>query len=156
MGKPQQPLFVVLSLLAVGLGIIDLTMRSPFLILYEGVAANLIFAALFAVGAMQRRPLVQDFAERAADRSFARGDKTIPRFFRAFTWAWALYFLLRAGVCLATALIFPLETALAVRAVFATVTMVGMIAASFLGKQVYFFCLRRGLLGASGVTNTNS
>lgn len=141
-------LFLVLAAISVTLGLIDLALSSPMLVLYEGVATNTIMAVLFAGGAIRQRPLVQDFAERAAGRSFA-DEPGIVRFFRAFTWAWAIYFAIRALFCFATAMILPLQSALAARAVFAGVTMIVMVAFSIRGREVYFWCVRRGWLPSS-------
>ncbi len=139
--EPQRPLFLGLAGLSVVLGIVDLAATTPFAIAYEGVATNLIFAALFAFGAVRAKPLMQEFAE-AARGPFTADDAGRTRFFRALGWLWAAYFLARALLCLVTALTMPLAEALVVRSVSAIVTVVPMIALSIGGRRV-FMALRR-------------
>lgn len=136
-------LFIGLSAMSIALGLVDLALTSPVAIRFEGVATNLLFAALFAGGSLRAKPLMQEFAE-AARGPFAQEDAGRTRFFRAMGWLWAAYFVSRAGVCLMTALWLPLPQALAVRSAYALGTIVPMVAISMSGKRAFLALRRRG------------
>jgi hypothetical protein len=146
-GVPMQPLFLALSALAIATGIIDLIAVTPFAIRYEAVATNLIFAALFAWGALSDPPLMQRFAEASRGAAFDGEDTGRTRFFRGFAWLWAGYAGGRALLALLTGLWLPLAQALAVRAIVGTVSMVAMIALSLSARRLFMVLRARGWWG---------
>jgi len=60
---------------------------------------------------------------------------------------WSSYFFIKAAVYLWLGLILPLERALALRVVIGNVSLVAMLALSFLGgRRLFFLCRWLGLL----------
>jgi intracellular septation protein A len=137
-------IYVVTSTLAVVFGAIDLYAANPFMIKYEAVITNAVTGIFFVLGARGEKSMLQEMAERRQqfpDRSDVR------YFFRLFTLFWASYFFIKAGVYLWLGLILPLERALALRVIIGNVSLVAMLALSFLGgRRLFFLCRWLGLL----------
>ncbi len=124
-------------------GAIDLWARTPFMIRYEGAIINLLTAAAFAVGASGREPLVMTIArKRRPDIPVDRPE--VLRFFRAFTYAWALYFVARAITFLWIMATFPLVQAAAIRTAVAWISLGAMMLVSINGRRVFDACQRLG------------
>lgn len=141
--KPFPPIWLFANGAALVFGVIDLWASSPFMIRYEGAIMNLLTAAAFAVGALGREPLVMTFArKRRPDISVERPE--VVRYFRAFTYAWALYFVARAATFLWIMTTFPLIQALVIRTVVAWVSLGVMLLISANGRHVFDACQRLG------------
>lgn len=137
------PLWLFANGAALVFGVIDLWAQTPFMIRYEGAIINLLTAGAFAVGAMGREPLVMQFARRrSADIPVNRPE--LLHFFRAFTLAWALYFVARAAAFLWIMNRFPLVEAIAIRAVVGWVSLGVMLLISINGRRVFALCRRLG------------
>jgi uncharacterized membrane protein len=142
--RPFPPLWWLANGAALIFGAIDLWARTPFMIRYEGALINLITAGAFAIGALGPEPLVLRIArQHKPDIPVDRAE--VVRFFRAFTIAWALYFVARAGAFLWIMSAFPLAEALAIRAAVAWTTLGTMLLASFNGRRVFEACQWLGL-----------
>lgn len=137
------PLWLLVNGSALVFGAIDLWARTPFMIRYEGAIINVLTAAFFVVGASGREPLVLRIARQRKPNIPADRPEVV-RFFRAFTLAWALYFVARAGAFLWIMSAFPLAQALAIRAVVSWVSIGVMLFASFNGRRVFDMCQRLG------------
>jgi uncharacterized membrane protein len=142
--RPFPPIWLLANGAALVFGAIDLWARSPFMIRYEGAIMNLLTAAAFAAGALGREPLVMTFARRRRPGISAERPEVV-RFFRAFTYAWALYFLARAATFLWVMTTFPLVQALLIRTVVAWVSLGAMLLTSINGRRVFDACQRLGL-----------
>jgi uncharacterized membrane protein len=142
--RPFPPLWLLANGAALVFGAIDLWARTPFMIRYEGAIINLMTAAVFLVGASGREPLVLRIA-RQRKPDIPAGRPEVVRFFRAFTLAWALYFVARAGAFLWIMSAFPLAKALAIRAAVSWVSIGVMLLLSFNGRRVFDACQRLGL-----------
>lgn len=141
--RPFPPLWLLANGAALVFGCIDLWARTPFMLRYEGAILNLLTAAVFAAGASGREPLVMSFARRRRpDIPIERPE--IVRFFRAFTYAWALYFIVRAAAFLWIMTAFPLIQAAAIRTVVAWVSLGAMLLVSINGRHVFDLCQRFG------------
>lgn len=145
---PITKLYIVTSGLTLVFGSIDLFSESPFMLAYEAVVTNLLTGGFFVVGALGKRPLVQELAEQRAGETFAdRPDYTL--FFRAFTLFWAAYFLLKSVVYFWMAWNLPLVQAMAIRTVAGTASMgVMVLISAFLGPRLFDFGKKRGWLPA--------
>lgn len=141
--RPFPPLWLFANGAALLFGAIDLWAHTPFMIRYEGAIINLITAGAFAFGAFGPEPLVLRIArQRKPDIPADRPE--VIRFFRAFTIAWALYFVARAGAFLWIMSAFPLVQALAIRTAVAWISLGFMLLASFNGRRVFAACQRLG------------
>jgi len=134
--RPFPPLWWLANGAAMLFGAIDLWAHTPFMIRYEGAIINLTTAGAFVLGAFGSEPLVLRIARQRkpdipADRPEVIG------FFRAFTMAWALYFVARAGAFLWIMSAFPLAQALAIRTAVAWTSLGVMLLASFNGRRVF-------------------
>lgn len=142
--RPFPPLWLFANGAAVIFGIVDLWARTPFMLRYEGAIFNLLTAAFFAAGALGHEPLVMTFArQRRPDIPFKRPE--IVRFFRAFTYAWAVYFVAKAAVVLWIMTHFPLIEAASIRTVFGWVSLGAMMLVSLNGRRVLVACQRLGI-----------
>lgn len=142
--RPFPPLWLFANGAALVFGAIDLWARTPFMLRYEGAIINLLTAAAFAVGASGREPLVMTIARKRRP-SIPTGQPEVLRFFRAFTYAWALYFVARAIAFLWIMTTFPLIQAAAIRTVVAWVSLGAMMLVSINGRRVFDACQRHGL-----------
>lgn len=141
--RPFPPLWLLANGASLVFGCIDLWAHTPFMIRYEGTIINLATAAVFAIGATGREPMVMTFARRRRpDIPLDRPE--IVRFFRAFTYAWALYFVARAAAFLWIMTAFPLTHAAAIRTMTAWVSLGAMILVSVKGRHVFDLCQRLG------------
>ncbi len=141
--RPFPPLWLLANGAALVFGCIDLWARTPFMLRYEGAILNLLTATVFAAGASGREPLVMAFARRRRpDIPVERPE--IVRFFRAFTCAWALYFVARATAFLWIMTTFPLIQATAIRTVVAWASLGAMLLLSINGRHVFDLCQRLG------------
>ena len=141
--RPFPPLWLLANGAALVFGAIDLWAQTPFMIRYEGAILNLLTAGVFLVGASGQEPLVLRIArQRKPDIPADRPE--VVHFFRAFTLAWALYFVARAGAFLWIMSAFPLAQALAIRAVVSWGSIGVMLLASFNGRRVFDACQRLG------------
>lgn len=139
--QPFPPIWLIGNGGAIVFGFIDLYARTPFMIRYEGVVLNLVWAVAFAIGAFGREPLVLRFARSRAPDIPDRPE--VIRFFRTFTMAWCLFFVIRAATLLWIMHRFALAEAIAIRAAFSWISMGGMLLVSFHGRRVFDLC--RGL-----------
>jgi intracellular septation protein A len=142
--KPVTRIYVLTSTLAVVFGAIDLYAANPFMIKYEAVITNTVTGIFFVLGARGEKSMLQEMAER---RQQFPDRPDVRYFFRLFTLFWASYFFIKAAVYLWLGLILPLERALALRVVIGNVSLVAMLALSFLGgRRLFFLCRWLGLL----------
>ncbi|GAA4496153.1 hypothetical protein GCM10023158_17020 [Gluconacetobacter tumulicola] len=137
------PLWLLANGAALVFGCIDLWARTPFMIRYEGAIINLLTAAAFAVGASGREPIVMTFARRRRPEIPVERPEIIC-FFRAFTYAWALYFVARAAAFLWIMTAFPLVQAAAIRTMIAWTSLGAMLLVSINGRHVFALCQRFG------------
>jgi intracellular septation protein A len=141
---PVTRIYLLTSALAVVFGGIDLLATNPFMIKYEAVITNVATGIFFAAGARGEKSLIQEVAEK---RNTFPDRADIRQFFRLFTLFWAAYFFVKAAVYLWLGMIFPLEQALALRAVLGGVSLACMFGISiFLGRPLFFLCRWLGLL----------
>jgi intracellular septation protein A len=142
---PVTRIYVLSTTLAIVFGAIDLMAASPFMLRYEAVITNLAFGAFFVAGSRGEKSLIQELAEkRRAEPIPNRPD--VRRFFQLFTLFWAGYFFLKAAVYLWLGEILPLEQAMALRGIIGGVSLAAMIALSFQGQRLFFFCRWLGIL----------
>jgi len=142
--KPVTRIYVLTSTLAVVFGAIDLYAANPFMIKYEAVITNTVTGIFFVLGARGEKSMLQEMAER---RQQFPDRPDVRYFFRLFTLFWSSYFFIKAAVYLWLGLILPLERALALRVVIGNVSLVAMLALSFLGgRRLFFLCRWLGLL----------
>ena len=140
--RPFPPLWVVMNGAAIVFGAIDLWAQTPFMVRYEGTVINLGFAAAFAIGAFGREPVVMQFARQRSPDIPSRPEYI--RYFRAFSIAWSLYFVLRAAAFLWIMVRYPLVEALAIRTVAGWVSIGVMMLISFNGRLAFQLCQRLG------------
>src|SRR5215469_3454473 len=142
--KPVTRIYVLTSTLAVVFGAIDLYAANPFMIKFEAVITNTVTGVFFVLGARGEKSMLQEMAER---RQQFPDRPDVRYFFRLFTLFWASYFFIKAAVYLWLGLTLPLERALALRVVIGNVSLIAMLALSFLGgRRLFFLCRWLGLL----------
>lgn len=84
-------IYVLSTVLTVGVRRPRPVLRRPVDVRYEAVITNLVTGLAFAAGAGGSTPLLQDIAARQQGAPFPdRAD--VRRFFELFTLAWACYF----------------------------------------------------------------
>jgi uncharacterized membrane protein len=135
-------LYVLISGLTVGFGAIDLVSNTPFMLKYEAVITNIVIGFMLVAGARGSRPIVMEVAEQQHGEPFPDRPNII-RFYQIFTLVWAVYFFAKAGFYLVLGQMMPMTEAMAVRSVFGTVSMAGMMAFSILRGRWLFLLLRR-------------
>ena len=146
-GKRFTRLYLVVSGLTLGFGAVDLYARTPFLLIYEAPITNILTGAAFVVGAFGEKPMVQELAEQRPGAAIPQTNE-MRRFFRIFTFVWAGYFFLKAGVYLWIAAILPMTQALALRSLIGSISLGLLIALSATqGRRLFFLCRRLGWLG---------
>lgn len=144
--QPLPPIWLIANGAAILFGLIDLYARTPFMIRYEGAIFNLGWAVAFAVGTFGKEPLVLQFARHRSPDIPDRPE--IIRFFRAFTIAWSLFFVMRAVAFLWIMDGYPLARAIAIRAAFGWISMGVMVLISFNGRRVFELCQSLGFFTA--------
>ncbi len=76
-------------------GGLDLYLQEPYFMKYEASITNLLFAIFFGMSILKDKSIVQEFAETQGRTSSETSvDKSF--FFKMFTFAWTIYFLLKA------------------------------------------------------------
>jgi intracellular septation protein A len=145
-GHPFTRVWLLASTLMVVCGAIDLAATRPFLLVYESVVTNLVTALAFIVGARGPRSMIQELAEQQNGEPFPdRAD--LRQFFRLFTLAWAVYFLVKAAFYLWLARTLSFEQAMVVRSVVGPVSLALLATLSFSqGRRLFLLCQRLGLL----------
>ena len=112
---------------------------------YEAVVTNAATGLAFVVGALGKKPLIQEVAEQRGESFVAT--REITAFFRLFTFAWAAYFFVKAAFYLWIVWTLPMLEAMALRSAIGGVTLGVMIAVSVTqGRRLFFLCRRLGLL----------
>ncbi|MBS0961349.1 hypothetical protein [Acetobacter thailandicus] len=128
--------------LALALTILDIAAQERTWAALESVAANVLIACMFVIGAIGTIPLVQDIAEQRQGKSFPPERHDLTAFFRAYTWVWAVYFLLRAIAWLWLLYNMPVKQAHTLQSIIGPVSLFVMIALSFRGQSL-FQCLNK-------------
>ena len=68
-------LYLLVSALTLVFGAIDLSVASPFMLKYEGAVTNVATGLAFVVGALGKKPIIQEMAEKRGESLPAtRGD----------------------------------------------------------------------------------
>ncbi|HEX3974502.1 MAG TPA: septation protein IspZ [Stellaceae bacterium] len=140
-GRRFTRVYLLSSGLAVVFGAIDLLAATPFMLKYEAVITNIATGIFFIAGARGSKPLIQEFAEQRSGPLPERLD--VRRYFQLFTYAWAAYFLVKAGVYFALGQAYPLATALALRSIIGGISLGAMIVGSAALGRRGFFLLQR-------------
>jgi len=138
-------IYLLSSGLAVIFGAIDLSAATPFMLKYEAVVSNVATGIFFVAGARGAKPLIQEFAEQRSGPFPERAD--VHRYFELFTYAWAVYFFVKAAAYYAIGQAYPLATALAIRSLVGGISFGVMIVGSAaLGRRGFFLLQRLGWL----------
>jgi intracellular septation protein A len=145
--KPITRLYVVVSALTVGFGVIDLYVATPFMLVYEAPITNALTGSAFVLGAFGEKPMLEEVAEQRPGAEFPRTPE-VRRFFRLLTLVWAAYFFLKAAAYLYVAAHWPLTEALAIRSFGGSISLGVMIALSVTqGRRLFFLFRWLGWLG---------
>jgi intracellular septation protein A len=151
-GRPFTRIYLVVSALTLGFGIVDLCVATPFLIVYEAPITNALTGAAFVIGAFGEKPMLQELAEQRPG-AVIQSTPEVRRFFRLFTLIWAAYFFLKAIAYLWIAATLPLTQALALRSLAGSISLVVMIALSTTqGRRLFFLFRWLGWLGPRSET----
>lgn len=144
-GRRFTRIYLLSSTLAIVFGVIDLLAANPFMLRYEAVVTNFATGLFFVAGAHGAKPLVQEFAEQRQGPLPDRAD--VRRYFQLFTYAWAVYFFLKAAAYFVIGQAFPLATAMAIRSLLGGISLAIMIVGSaVLGRRGFFLMQRLGWL----------
>lgn len=144
-GLPITRLFLLSAGLTLVFGCIDLFAESPFMLKFGDVIVSLAISGAFAWGALGEKSMIQRLVEQQQGDEFEDGPD-IRRFFRLFTWLWAIYFLLKAIVYWWLGEILPMDQALTVRPVVGLVSLGFMLLLSFKAQLLFDLATRFGLL----------
>jgi len=143
--RPFTRIYLLSSSLAIIFGAIDLLAANPFMLKYEAVVTNIATGIFFIAGARGPKPLIQEFAEQRSGPFPKRSD--VYRYFELFTYAWAVYFFLKAAAYFAIGQAFPLASAMAIRSIAGGISLAIMILGSAaLGRRGFFLLQRLGWL----------
>ena len=138
-------IYLLSSSLAVIFGAIDLLAATPFMLRYEAVVTNVATGIFFVAGARGPKPLIQEFAEQRSGPLPERAD--VHRYFELCTYAWAVYFFLKAAAYFAIAQAFSLATAMAIRSLAGGISFGILLFGSIaLGRRGFFLLQRLGWL----------
>ncbi len=150
---PFTRVYVMTGALTVLFGAVDLLAANPFMLKYEAVITNVATGVLFAAGARGQKPLLQEIAEQRQGTPFPdRPD--VRRFFELFTFAWAVYFFLKAAIYLWMGAILPLAQAMAWRSLVGSLSLAVMLVVSITqGRRLFFLCGRLGLLPVASTSS---
>jgi intracellular septation protein A len=144
-GKPFTRLYLLVSALTLVFGGIDLVSTSPFMLKYEAAITNVATGLAFVGGAMGRKPIIQEMAERQGESVPATRETRA--FFRLFTLVWAAYFFAKAAFYVWAVWTMPMLEAMALRSALGSVSLGLMILVSVTqGRRLFFLCRRLGLL----------
>lgn len=135
--------FIFSAAITIFFGVIDLFLPAAFLFNYEASFTNVATAAFFFLGAFNKKPLIQEFAERK--RSFDRPDAPdLVYYFRLLTLVWASYFLMKAGFYTWLAQQ-PMsdEKKLALRTSIGSTSFYLLLGASIFGSRKLFYGLKK-------------
>ena len=147
LGRRFTRLYLIVSALTLGFGAVDLSVATPFLLVYEAPITNALVGGAFVIGAFGEKPLMEEMAEARAG-GFPRTAE-MRRFFRLFTLVWAAYFFLKALAYLWLAATLPLTEALALRSVAGSISLGLMMALSITqGRRLFMLFRWLGWLGA--------
>jgi intracellular septation protein A len=139
-------LYLFSGVLTLMFGAIDLLAATPFMLRYEAVITNLATGVAFMFGARGAKPMLQELAEKQQNTMFPEG-ADIRRFFQIFTFLWAVYFFLKAGLYYWVGSIMPLAQAIALRSIVGGASLLVMIYLSTTqGRRLFQLCRRLGLL----------
>ena len=148
-GRPFTRLYLVVTALTLGFGAVDLSVATPFLIVYEAPITNALTGLAFVVGAFGEKPMLMEVAQARSAEAFPDTRET-RRFFRLFTLLWAAYFVLKAAGYVWLAATLPLAQAMLLRSVLGGLSLAVMSVLSMTqGRRLFFLCRRWGLLGAT-------
>ncbi len=142
-------LYLLVSALTLAFGAIDLVSASPFMLKYEAAVTNVATGFAFVIGAIGKKPIIQEVAEQRGESVPATAETRA--FFRLFTLAWAAYFFVKAAFYVWIVWNMPLLQAMAVRSLIGSISLGLMIAVSVTqGRRLFFLCRRLGLLPRPG------
>lgn len=94
--EPITPFFIFSASTSVLFGAIDLYLPQSVLFNYEPSFTNVITGIFFIVGAFNKKPLLQELAEKRK-RFENPNSPDLVQYFRIFTLIWAAYFFIKAG-----------------------------------------------------------
>ena len=144
-GRRFTRIYLLSSSLAIVFGAIDLLAATPFMLRYEAVVTNVATGIFFIAGARGAKPLIQEFAEQRSGPFPERAD--VQRYFELFTYAWAVYFFVKAAAYYAIGQVYPLATAMAIRSLAGGISLAVMILGSAaVGRRGFFLLQRLGWL----------
>lgn len=137
-------IFWFTAAMTLAFGALDLYQREPTFLRWEAVITNVITGLYFGATVLRGKSLIQEFYEKSQNVT------ELPRpeladFFRAFTALWALYFFAKALVYAWIAQRYPLDRAMALRAVIGSTSFYAMMALSAAGRPLFMFAKRMGL-----------
>jgi intracellular septation protein A len=133
--------------LTVAFGLIDLAVRTPFMLSYESVITSVALGCFFVAGSRGERPMIQEFAEQREGKPFP-GRADVVFFFRLLTLIWAGYFFVKAAAYLWLAQTLTVAQAMEVRSVAGPVSIGIMMVVSFQGRRLFALLRRLGWLPA--------
>jgi hypothetical protein len=141
-------LYVLTSVLAVTLGVIDLLSPVPFILKYEPAFSSAATGLVFLAGARGPKSMIQELAERRRGAPFVERPD-LARFFQIITLVWAAFFAARAVFYVLIAEEMSLSHVLIVRSAIGTGSLALMILLSLTqARRFYALCQRMGLLPA--------
>ncbi|GBR21647.1 hypothetical protein AA0616_2083 [Komagataeibacter nataicola NRIC 0616] len=111
----------------------------------EPVLTSYLVGIVFMIGALGRKPIVQDIAEQRQGAPFAADRHDLRMFFRVFTWVWAAYFLIRGSVYLWLAHTMPSGRMGLLENIISPASLVAMILVSSKGKALFQLGCRAGI-----------
>nr|WP_298796847.1 hypothetical protein [uncultured Acetobacter sp.] len=132
--------------LVLALALPDFVLTQQTLERYEPILTNLAIALMFAIGALGKKPLIQEIAEQRQGAEFPDNRQDLLRFFRVYTWVWAAYFLLRVAFHIALAETVSDGRMHSIEDIVGPLSLVGMIALSFFGARIFRLAVRMGII----------
>jgi len=144
--QPFTRIYLIVSALTLGFGVVDLCVATPFLLVYEAPITNVLTGFAFLAGAFGEKPMLQELAERRPGAAIPQTEE-VRRFFRLFTLIWAAYFFLKAAGYLYLAATLPLKEAIALRSVLGSLSLALMMMLSITqGRRLFLLARRFGWL----------
>ncbi len=135
-------LYLFSLVVTVAFGAIDIYSSSPFLFKYESSITNILTAGFFGITLWRGKPLIQEIAEGTMDPDKAKRPD-VQQYLKILTFAWTLYFLVKASVYGYVSNRYSIDEAIAFRATVGTTSLLVMIFGEQLIRRPLFRVLQQ-------------
>jgi uncharacterized membrane protein len=134
---PLTMIFKFSAAMTVVFGLVDLLAQQSLLFKYEAVVTNIATAAVFGATLRGGKSIIQESYERSPRAQGRKMPEWLPRYFRAVTAVFVVYFLAKAVLYFFVARAYSIEQALAIRAVVGNVSLAVLFGLTFAMSKLF-------------------